>query len=321
MHCLPPNHLGITIAPAALYFAFLEFLAKGMALLGPVGLLPMLAWVYYGTMDNPFTSVYSLCTPVWMFYFAKAWRRRNRELTYQWHTDQAGKKQGERFQFRHDDAVTANTERGDFYSDDDLFVPVGQRVGDGNSYDREKRVARVVMSWLVVVAFMMLSFLVMVLILTLRAELMAIFDELPEHAWWLPHSIYETRVYAGSGIAVIFSALWTFVSNLIGRKLAKLLTDWENHRIAQDHDTALLLKKFAIIFVNSYSGLIYIAFFKATPAGALLGFLFHWLDDVSMSLGFLNQQEHDLLARDYCHDMSNVRIRPACFRPTSVCSP
>ena len=48
------------------------------------------------------------------------------------------------------------------------------------------------------------------------------------------------------------------------------LTCRECHRTQHQHETALLYKKFAITFFNSYGALFYVAFLKATAAGNTL---------------------------------------------------
>lgn len=300
------DYFGVEIA---LYFAFLEFLSDYMVWLGPLGLVPMLGWVIYDTLDNPTASVYSLVALVWCFLFAKRWKRYNRELSYRWNTESADDDQGTRFQFHDEEKENATNGSGGFYSKDDYFIPAGGARGSTGDetpkkMDREIRVWRVLGAWLIVGLFMLLSFLVMVLILSFRVFLMTIFFDLPSFGpdlQWL----YDVRVYLGSGIAVILSVLWTSISNIIGRTVATKLTEWEQWRKQVDHETALLLKKFAITFVNSYSGLLYIAFFKATPAGALLGFAFAWFDYWFTSLGWVAANDDLLLLRDYCHDMSN----------------
>ncbi|EDO41719.1 predicted protein, partial [Nematostella vectensis] len=48
--------------------------------------------------------------------------------------------------------------------------------------------------------------------------------------------------------------------------LANKLTDWENHRTQTSYDDALIIKLFGFQFVNSYTSLFYIAFFRQQTA-------------------------------------------------------
>ncbi|CAF0724941.1 unnamed protein product [Brachionus calyciflorus] len=52
------------------------------------------------------------------------------------------------------------------------------------------------------------------------------------------------------------------ILNLIYNKIAVALTKWENHRTKTEYDDALILKIFAFEFVNSYSSLFYLAYFR-----------------------------------------------------------
>lgn len=45
-------------------------------------------------------------------------------------------------------------------------------------------------------------------------------------------------------------------------KLAKWLTDMENHRTENEFDTAYIYKMYALAFTNNYSPVFYIAFLK-----------------------------------------------------------
>jgi anoctamin-7 len=46
------------------------------------------------------------------------------------------------------------------------------------------------------------------------------------------------------------------------KKVAQVLSDWENHRTEQLYDNSLIFKIFLFQFVNSYTSLVYVAFFK-----------------------------------------------------------
>jgi hypothetical protein len=44
--------------------------------------------------------------------------------------------------------------------------------------------------------------------------------------------------------------------------MAVKMNDWENHQKQTDYDDALTFKYFTFSFVNSYTSIFYIAFFK-----------------------------------------------------------
>ena len=46
---------------------------------------------------------------------------------------------------------------------------------------------------------------------------------------------------------------FTNVRELVYRRIAKLLTDYENHRTESEYENSFIIKSFAFQFVNSYS--------------------------------------------------------------------
>ena len=56
------------------------------------------------------------------------------------------------------------------------------------------------------------------------------------------------------------------ILNVIYRKVAKRLTEWENHRTQSEFEHSLIVKNFIFQFVNSYISLFYIAFVKGNGA-------------------------------------------------------
>ncbi|CAG9311961.1 unnamed protein product [Blepharisma stoltei] len=71
----------------------------------------------------------------------------------------------------------------------------------------------------------------------------------------------------GPRIAGIFNAIQIKILNIIYKKIAVVLTDWENYETESEYQNALTIKLFAFQFVNSYSSLFYIAYFKGRYEG------------------------------------------------------
>ena len=63
-------------------------------------------------------------------------------------------------------------------------------------------------------------------------------------------------------VCSILNAIQIQVFNLIYTKLAKILTDLENHKTHIEYEDSLIIKTFAFQFVNSFNSLVYIAFIK-----------------------------------------------------------
>jgi hypothetical protein len=55
---------------------------------------------------------------------------------------------------------------------------------------------------------------------------------------------------------------FSFLVFQIYRTIAAYLTNWENHRTQTDYENSLIIKIFLFQFVNSYTSLFYVGFFK-----------------------------------------------------------
>ena len=202
-----------------------------------------------------------------------------------------------------------------FYSPEEYFVRTSAEAPGVmlRLFGREERRVEVVISLVVISCYLAFSIFVLLVILSFRVFLMTIAWDLPPD-WWLFAQggvggyLYTWRLTIGSGLAVSISSAWTLFSNYVGRRgLAVWLTNRECHRTQHQHETALLYKKFAITFFNSYCALFYVAFLKATAAGKLFGFVFLWFDSWPLARKFATSggEGQLLVARDYCHDMGN----------------
>mmetsp|Transcript_27800 Transcript_27800/g.27488 ORF Transcript_27800/g.27488 Transcript_27800/m.27488 type:complete len:332 (+) Transcript_27800:75-1070(+) len=71
----------------------------------------------------------------------------------------------------------------------------------------------------------------------------------------------------GPRVAGLFNAIQIKILNIVYQKISAQLTDWENHESDSEYLNALTVKFFSFQFVNSYSSLFYIAFFKGRYEG------------------------------------------------------
>ncbi|XP_062505132.1 anoctamin-7-like isoform X2 [Corticium candelabrum] len=83
-----------------------------------------------------------------------------------------------------------------------------------------------------------------------------------------------TKAKLGGAASVVTSATSSIINLIIilimskvYAKLANVLTDWEMHRTESDYEFNLTLKMYLFEFVNYYSAVIYIAFFKGRFSG------------------------------------------------------
>jgi len=94
---------------------------------------------------------------------------------------------------------------------------------------------------------------------------------------------YRTQNATFGMFSGIINGMFIVTFNIIYNFVAIKLTDWENHRTETEYEDALIVKKFAFQFVNSYISLFYIAFFKSTgivPNSSCMN------DDCAFELGY-----------------------------------
>lgn len=72
----------------------------------------------------------------------------------------------------------------------------------------------------------------------------------------------EKNTLYTSVLSSVLNAGCIMALGFIYEKIAYILTNWENHRTQTSYDDSLIMKLFAFQFVNNYTSLIYIAFFK-----------------------------------------------------------
>jgi len=82
---------------------------------------------------------------------------------------------------------------------------------------------------------------------------------------------WQDQYYIGDITASILNLFVIVVMNKVFQYLSGFLNEWENHRTQTEWENALIVKTFFFQFLNSYTTLFYIAFFKGTLAGAVFG--------------------------------------------------
>ena len=255
-------------------------------------------------------SVYSVVVLVWCFFFIKEWGRCNRTLVYRWNCEKAEVLAKENKKHRYQFHAGGEVDKHGFFSTSDLFVEVHtieQHPKPTRSFDRNQRMLRIVLSWLMIAVFLVVALLGTVVCLSFRVILMTYVHTQPR-SWSLFglfgdwDLLYHYRVNVSSYIAVVPPFLWRSLMNFVGEKLAQWLNDREDHRRQSDYDNALLYKKFAILFANTYAAFFYISFLKATAAGGGLSFILVWLARIRL----LGVDAH--VERDYCQDYSHFSL-------------
>jgi hypothetical protein len=91
-----------------------------------------------------------------------------------------------------------------------------------------------------------------------RASVLAVLYANPTH--YIRHNAKVFTSFSAAVMNLVFIKILSYVYV----KLAVVLTDWENPRTKSEYHNALTFKMYVFEFVNTYSSLFYIAFFKSS---------------------------------------------------------
>ncbi|KAF9550580.1 Anoctamin-7 [Mortierella hygrophila] len=206
---------------------------KGPAAGGDVGIRGQLVDVF----DNALTLPYALFMSVWSALFVEYWKRRSAVLAYEWNT------------LDYENLERARPE----------FKPTGTRISPVTGkmelyYPRYKQVISIFTSVLVV--------LISIGIVIVSVGSLMLFNVFMTKSND-PNSIRAgMNSYVTTVVTAVLSLVVIVVLGTIYAKLAQILTDNENHKRLTQYEDALIIKRFLFDFVNFYSAMVYIAFFK-----------------------------------------------------------
>ncbi|CAJ0942649.1 unnamed protein product, partial [Mesorhabditis belari] len=189
------------------------------------------------SFDNDLNPFFAAFISLWGSVFYQIWKRNNAVLTYEWNCE---------------DYTEIEPDRPEFVGTKIDIDPV---TGEPEwFYPQLLRFVKMVTSVLVVLLCMS-TVVISVMVVTL-------------------YKLYAIRTY-GCGVesTLICSAMsaWlpsvlntvsTMILGNIYNRIAEMLNHWENHRTQSEHSNALVIKIFAFSFVNNYTSLFYIAFFR-----------------------------------------------------------
>ncbi|KAG0203782.1 hypothetical protein BGX28_004062 [Mortierella sp. GBA30] len=180
--------------------------------------------------DNALSLPFALFMSIWSALFIEHWKRKSNVLAYEWNTLDYERRERARPEFR----------------------PTGTRVSPVTGkkelyYPRYRQIISVSMSVVVV--------LVSIAIVIVSVGSLIIFNT------WLKNS-HENWGYGVSAITAVLNLVVIMILGTVYARIAKVLTDNENHRRMTQYEDALVTKRFLFDFINFYSTMVYIAFFK-----------------------------------------------------------
>jgi len=222
----------------ALYTVFASFYTGKLMFLAPLGIIAMISQAVDGE-DTIMTPIYAFVVAIWATLFLEYWKRRESTLRCQWNVES----------FEDNEAVRPEF-FGDSYSNPitgkhTIVYPALKVCGVPLLGPSLHRSAKLLVSLTV-----LLTLAVTVVLSTLCLMLVK--------------SAVETNGMGTVGMVVIGMLNFMLIEtmNQVYRKLALVMTDWENHTTQTQYDDHLIAKCFIFQFFNSYCSFFYIAFLE-----------------------------------------------------------
>ncbi|XP_071481408.1 anoctamin-7-like [Diadema antillarum] len=200
--------------------------------------------VFKNSFDSEVTPYFALVICLWGTIFQELWKRKRVRLAYEWDVD---------------DYDMSEPDRPEFYGTKERPDPVSD-LPDWY-YPFYRRFLKFMTSFSILIFMAMLVIVSVISVIIYRLFIAALLSD----------ESTLVQLLLSSVVASILNSISILVLGKIYDKIAYKLNDWENHRTQSDYENALIVKLFAFQFVNSYSSLFYIAFFRDQSSSSFLG--------------------------------------------------
>eukprot|EP00123_Amoebidium_parasiticum_P015504 comp23001_c0_seq1/m.36670 comp23001_c0_seq1/g.36670 ORF comp23001_c0_seq1/g.36670 comp23001_c0_seq1/m.36670 type:complete len:961 (-) comp23001_c0_seq1:920-3802(-) len=198
---------------------------------------------FSAVFDNDATIYFTLFMSLWGVFFVEFWKRKSAVKAYKWNVV---------------DFEEEELPRPNFRGNKRAHNPVTGRMEP--YYSATMRRTKLAGS-LSVLAFMIVIVLGVVFgVILYRLSLSLVMSRKGD-------DYRETGPILVSVTAAVLNLVGILLLSFVYNKLAYRLTEWENHRTETDYDDALTFKLYVFNFVNNYSSIFYIAFFKGKFTG------------------------------------------------------
>lgn len=242
------NYFGEEIA---FYFAWLGFYTLWLLFASIVGIIIFIFWLAdkFGPNNGSISLwpviIYSIFLAIWSTLFLEYWKRRNSTLAFEWGVLEFEGKEFERPDFQGEDR-NGVYQNGEWLELDpskcqEWGIPVPTPT---KYYPTTSRRAKLSAAGPLLGTIMVACMISTACVLSLRLLLQG-WD-----GFW------------GGILGGVVNSFVIIMINTLTRKLALLLTNWENHRTQTNWDDAFLFKVFLFYFLTAYTSLFYIAYFK-----------------------------------------------------------
>ncbi|CAI9736685.1 anoctamin-4-like isoform X2 [Octopus vulgaris] len=197
-------------------------------------------------IDNPATVFFAAFMSVWSMFFIELWKRQQNEIGYDW--DISNFEEEEETVRPEFESTVTTTRENPVTETEEPYVPSCLKIFNYTTS--------------IVVILLMLCLVVgaVVGVIVYRIVIIAVFAK-QEH-------IKEQASIVTSVSASLINLVVILLLNMLYTKLAYCLTELEKHRTQTEWEDGFTLKMFLFQFVNYYSSIFYIAFFKGRIVGS-----------------------------------------------------
>ncbi|GLD95464.1 hypothetical protein PINS_up004109 [Pythium insidiosum] len=253
----------------AFYFAWTELYTRWLIVPSVAGALLFVLQVQSKTLDHPLAAVYAVFMALWTSAFLLAWRRRAATLAYRWGTLGFEDAEITRPEFKGDPALSA---------------------GAVKRYPAWKRYAKYAVTIPSVAtcigAVLALTFLAFTTRDRLEQQSIAVRTRAKDVAHDIARDLERGLSLENLQRLTALGMSWDFwfyflltpvlygllipALDLVFTRLARALTNWENHETETRHQSHLILKVFSFRFVHVFASLYYYAFARGSRDDSLL---------------------------------------------------
>eukprot|EP01118_Nematostelium_gracile_P016687 TRINITY_DN6970_c0_g1_i2.p1 TRINITY_DN6970_c0_g1~~TRINITY_DN6970_c0_g1_i2.p1 ORF type:complete len:691 (+),score=181.45 TRINITY_DN6970_c0_g1_i2:70-2073(+) len=228
-----------------LYFAWLEFYIRWLAVPSLLG-IPFFIAGQATHIDNVGVPIYAIIIMVWATLFIEWWKRELSTLNYEWGTTTLVSLEKIRPSFS-GTKRTGLYYKGEWVDLERTGDPVIDKdIPESDYVAPNERTVRFGAGVGVLTTFVGIAIVSAVTVFWVRQ---------------LNGKDHPTLIKFAP-VGSFANAIIILVLNMVYRKIAVKLTDWENHRTDQSYESSFVVKCFLFQFVNSYFSLFYVAFIQ-----------------------------------------------------------
>ena len=193
--------------------------------------------------DNEATLFFALVMSIWATIFLEFWKRKEVSLAYEWHTmDFEEEEERPRPEYT---ARATKLKRNPVTGKREPYMPQRQRF------------YRIMGAFSVVAFFIVLILAAITGVIVFRAAFYILLIQQDVE------SIRARSKLIVSACAACINLIAINLLKFIYQRIALWLTQWENPRTNTDYEDSFTVKMFWFQFVNTYSSIFYVAFFKS----------------------------------------------------------